>query len=186
MRDGDGMARVLVVEDNPTVRDGIEQVLRRAGHDVAAVADANAALARCREESFDLVITDFKMEGMNGLQLLEAIKKQPVPGDPEVMLITAYGTIDIAVEAMKLGAVDFITKPFDPNEFRVKVEKALETRDLKRERDAFKAQAEYLREEVEHHFGEIVGRSEAMRGIYESIRKVADLANLSNDTPAGP
>jgi two-component system response regulator HydG len=94
------------------------------------------------------------------------------------MLITAYGPIDIAVEAMKLGAVDFLTKPFDTNEFRVKVEKALKTRDLKRERDAFKAQAEYLREEVEHHFGEIVGRSEAMRGIYESIRKVAE-ANSS-------
>jgi two-component system response regulator HydG len=90
------------------------------------------------------------------------------------MLITAYGTIDIAVEAMKLGAVDFITKPFDPSEFKVKVEKALKTRDLKRERDAFKAQAEYLREEVEHHFGEIVGRSAAMRAIYESIRKVAE------------
>jgi two-component system response regulator HydG len=111
---------------------------------------------------------------MTGLQLLETLRRQPVPGDPEVMLITAYGTIDIAVEAMKLGAVDFITKPFDTSEFKVKVEKALETRALKRERDAFKAQAEYLREEVEHHFGEIVGRSGSMRGIYESIRKVAE------------
>jgi two-component system response regulator HydG len=115
---------------------------------------------------------------MTGLELLESLRRQPVPGDPEVMLITAYGTIDIAVEAMKLGAIDFLTKPFDPNEFRVKVEKALKTRDLKRERDAFKAQAEYLREEVEHHFGEIVGRSASMREIYESIRKVAE-ANSS-------
>jgi two-component system response regulator HydG len=168
------MARILVVEDNPTVRDGLEQILRRSGHDVAAVSDASAALERVQEAPVDLVITDFKMEGMNGLQLLEALRRQPVPGDPEVMLITAYGTIDIAVEAMKLGAVDFITKPFDPSEFKVKVEKALKTRDLKRERDAFKAQAEYLREEVEHHFGEIVGRSAAMRAIYESIRKVAE------------
>ena len=174
MKGGETVARVLVVEDNPTVRDGIEQVLRKAGHGVSAVADAEAALDRCKGEPFDLVITDFKMGGMNGLQLLESIRKQNMPGDPEIMLITAYGTIDIAVEAMKLGAVDFITKPFDPSEFRVKVEKALETRDLKRQRDAFKAQAEYLREEVEHHFGEIVGKSEAMRGIYESIRKVAE------------
>ncbi|MGH7565359.1 MAG: sigma-54-dependent transcriptional regulator [Gemmatimonadota bacterium] len=168
------MTRVLIVEDNPTVRDGLEQILRRAGHEVVAVSDGATALERCQEEPFDLVITDFKMEGMNGLQLLESLRQKPVPGDPEVMLITAYGTIDIAVEAMKLGAVDFITKPFDPNEFKVKVEKALNTRALKRERDAFKAQAEYLREEVEHHFGEIVGRSAAMRGIYESIRKVAE------------
>jgi two-component system response regulator HydG len=167
-------ARVLVVEDNPTVREGIEQVLSRVGHDVTAVPDGEAALKLCREETFDLVITDFKMEGMNGLQLLESIREEPTPGDPEVMLITAYGTIDIAVDAMKMGAVDFITKPFDPGEFKVKVEKALETRDLKRERDALKAQAEYLREEVEHHFGEIIGRSPAMRDIYDSIRKVAE------------
>ncbi|HEY7472120.1 MAG TPA: sigma-54 dependent transcriptional regulator [Gemmatimonadota bacterium] len=168
------MALVFVVEDNPTVREGIEQILRRAGHEVVAIPDADSALRRCREEPVDLVITDFKMEGMTGLQLLEALRREPVPSDPEVMLITAYGTIDIAVEAMKLGAVDFITKPFDTSEFKVKVEKALKTRALKRERDAFKAQAEYLREEVEHHFGEIVGRSAAMREIYESIRKVAE------------
>jgi len=121
MKEGNTKVRVLVVEDNPTVRDGLEQILRRAGHDVSAVSDADSALARCAEESFDLVITDFKMEGMNGLQLLESIRKQRVPGDPEVMLITAYGTIDIAVEAMKMGAVDFITKPFDLEDFIAKV-----------------------------------------------------------------
>ena len=174
MTESGAVARILVVEDNPTVREGLEQILRRAGHEVVAVSDGDAALRHCRDDRVDLVITDFKMEGMTGLQLLEALRRQPPAGDPEVMLITAYGTIDIAVEAMKLGAVDFITKPFDPNEFKVKVEKALETRALKRERDAFKAQAEYLREEVEHHFGEIVGRSPTMRGIYESIRKVAE------------
>jgi two-component system response regulator HydG len=174
VKEGDSVARILIVEDNPTVRDGLEQILRRSGHDVTAVSDGSAALQRCQTEPIDLVITDFKMEGMTGLQLLESLRRQPVPSDPEVMLITAYGTIDIAVEAMKLGAVDFITKPFDTNEFKVKVEKALETRALKRERDAFKAQAEYLREEVDHHFGEIVGRSTGMRGIYESIRKVAE------------
>jgi two-component system response regulator HydG len=178
VKDLQGTARILVVEDNPTVRDGMEQILRKAGHEVLAVSDGAAALERCQEGPVDLVVTDFKMDGMNGLELLESLRRQPVPGDPEVMLITAYGTIDIAVEAMKLGAVDFLTKPFDANEFRVKVEKALKTRDLKRERDAFKAQAEYLREEVEHHFGEIVGKSAAMREIYESIRKVAE-ANSS-------
>ena len=178
MKELQGTARILVVEDNPTVRDGMEQILRKAGHEVLAVSDGAAALERCQEGPVDLVVTDFKMDGMNGLELLESLRRQPVPGDPEVMLITAYGTIDIAVEAMKLGAVDFLTKPFDANEFRVKVEKALKTRDLKRERDAFKAQAEYLREEVEHHFGEIVGKSAAMREIYESIRKVAE-ANSS-------
>ena len=168
------MARVLIVEDNPTMRDGLEQMLARAGHDVTAAADAAEALAACREQPMDLVITDFKMEGMTGLELLDSIRKQSFPGDPDVILITAYGTIDIAVEAMKRGAVDFISKPFDPDEFKVKVEKALRTRQLKRERDAFKAEAEYLREEVEHHFGEIVGLSSAMKEIFAAVRKVAE------------
>ena len=171
------MARILVVEDNPTMREGLEQMLLRAGHEVMTAADGPAALAVCREHPMDLVITDFKMEGMTGLELLESLRKQAFPGDPDVVLITAYGTIDIAVDAMQRGAVDFITKPFDTDEFKVKVEKALRTRELMRERDAFKAEAEYLREEVEHHFGEIVGRSGSMRGIFESIRKVAETSS---------
>jgi DNA-binding NtrC family response regulator len=168
------MARILVVEDNPTMRDGLEQMLTRVGHDVVSAGGGAEALAACRGQPTDLVITDFKMEGMTGLELIEAMRKQDLPGDPDVVLITAYGTIDIAVDAMKRGAADFITKPFDPDEFKVKIEKALRTRQLKRERDAFKAEAEYLREEVEHHFGEIVGRSQSMRDIFESIRKVAE------------
>src|SRR5688572_16883209 len=156
------------------MREGLEQMLLRAGHEVTAVSDGPAALAACREQVTDLVITDFKMEGMTGVEVLESLSKQNFPGDPDVVLITAYGTIDIAVDAMQRGAVDFITKPFDTDEFKVKVDKALRTRDLRRERDAFKAEAEYLREEVDQHFGEIVGRSGSMREIFESIRKVAE------------
>ncbi len=168
------MARILIVEDNPTMRDGLQQMLSRAGHEVETAADGPSALAACRERATDLVITDFKMEGMTGIDVLDSLRKQGFPGDPDVILITAYGTIDIAVEAMKRGAIDFISKPFDTDEFKVKVEKALRTRDLRRERDAFKAEAEYLREEVEHAFGEIVGKSDSMREIFESVRKVAE------------
>ncbi|MDX1661406.1 MAG: sigma-54 dependent transcriptional regulator [Gemmatimonadota bacterium] len=171
------MARILIVEDNPTMREGLEAMLDRVGHDVTVAPDGSHALSVCREDPVDLVITDFKMEGMTGLELLDALRKQPFPGDPEVMLITAYGTIDIAVDAMKLGAVDFITKPFDSDEFKVKVERALKTREIKKERDAFRAETQYLREEVEHHFGEIVGSSEAMRAIFSSIRKVAETSS---------
>ncbi|HUP20122.1 MAG TPA: sigma-54 dependent transcriptional regulator [Gemmatimonadota bacterium] len=167
------MARILIVEDNPTMREGIEQMLLRARHDVRVAPDAEHALAVCREGPTDLVITDYKMEGMNGLELLDNLRKQAFPGRPDVMLITAFGTIDIAVEAMRRGAVDFITKPFDPDEFKVKVERTLKTRALRQERDALKAETEYLREEVEHHFGEIVGRSSAMQAIFDSIRKIS-------------
>ena len=168
------MAKILIVEDNPTMRDGLQQMLARVGHEVVTAGDGPAALAECRAQPMDLVITDFKMEGMTGLDVLESLRKQDFPGEPDVILITAYGTIDIAVDSMKRGAVDFITKPFDTDEFKVKVEKALRTRDLKRERDAFKAETEYLREEVEQHFGEIVGSSNVMRDIFESVRKVAE------------
>ncbi|MDX1622439.1 MAG: sigma-54 dependent transcriptional regulator [Gemmatimonadota bacterium] len=167
------MARILIVEDNPTMREGLQQMLDRAGHGVAVAPDGDHALSVCREEATDLVITDYKMEGMNGIEVLEALRKQSFPGDPDVMLITAYGTIDIAVEAMKNGAVDFITKPFDTDEFRIKVQNALRAREIRRERDALRAETEYLREEVEHHFGEIVGASDAMQEIFASIRKVA-------------
>ncbi|HUP00219.1 MAG TPA: sigma-54 dependent transcriptional regulator [Gemmatimonadota bacterium] len=171
------MARILIVEDNPTMREGLEQMLSRGGHDVIVAPDGEHALGVCRSQPIDLVITDFRMEGMNGVELLGALRRNSIPADPEVILITAFGTIDIAVEAMKQGAVDFITKPFDSDEFKVKVERALKTRDLKRERDAFKAETEYLRGEVEHHFGEIVGRSSAMREIFDSVRKIAETSS---------
>ncbi|MGH7564370.1 MAG: sigma-54-dependent transcriptional regulator [Gemmatimonadota bacterium] len=168
------MARILIVEDNPTMREGLEQMLTRGGHVVAVAPGGDHALGLCREQPFDLVITDYKMDGMTGLELLDAIRKGPLPGHPDVMLITAFGTIDIAVEAMKRGAADFITKPFDTDELRVKVSRVLETRDLRHERDQLRAETEYLREEVEHHFGDIVGVSTAMRDIFEQVRKVAE------------
>ena len=103
MTESGAVARILVVEDNPTVRDGLEQILRRAGHEVVAVSDGDAALRRSKEEPVDLVITDFKMEGND---------RTPAPRGPSSAASrrrsrghadTAYGTIDIAVEAVKLG-----------------------------------------------------------------------------------
>jgi two-component system response regulator HydG len=172
------VARILIVEDNPTMREGLEQMLGRVGHEVAVAPDGDHALALSHEQGFDLVITDYKMDGMTGLELLDAIRTGPAAGHPDVMLITAFGTIDIAVEAMRRGATDFITKPFDTDELKVKVNRALQTRDLRRERDQLKAETEYLREEVEHHFGDIVGASTSMRAIFEEVRKVAE-ANSS-------
>ena len=172
------MARILIVEDNPTMREGLEQMLGRAGHQVAVAPDADHALALSQDQAFDLVITDYKMDGMTGLELLDAIRQGRAAGQPDVMLITAFGTIDIAVEAMRRGATDFITKPFDTDELKVKVNRALETRDLRRERDQLRAETEYLREEVEHHFGDIVGVSSSMRSIFGEVRKVAE-ANSS-------
>jgi two-component system response regulator HydG len=175
-KDG-SVARIVVVEDNPTMREGLEAMLTRAGHDVSVAPNGDHALALCRERATDLVITDFKMDGMSGIDVLDALRGQPYPGQPEVMLITAFGTIDIAVEAMKRGAIDFITKPFDTAEFGVKVDRALATRAIKRERDALRAETEYLREEVEHHFGEIIGSSGSMRKIFDSVRKISETSS---------
>ncbi len=159
------------------MREGLEAMLTRAGHDVAVAPNGEHALALCRERATDLVITDFKMDGMSGIDVLDALRGQPYPGQPEVMLITAFGTIDIAVEAMKRGAVDFITKPFDTAEFGVKVDRALATRAIKRERDALRAETEYLRGEVEHHFGEIIGSSGSMQKIFDSVRKISETSS---------
>ncbi len=167
------MAEILIVEDNPTVREGLAQLLRTRGHSVSATESVTRARERLENEAFDLVISDYRLEDGTGMDLLEAVKKRGLGGDPDFIVITAYGTIDIAVEAMRLGAWDFVTKPLDSDEFRLKVEKALEVRATRKENRRLGAENAYLREEVEERFGDIVGRSPQMLAIFQGIQKIA-------------
>jgi two-component system response regulator HydG len=167
------VAEILIVEDNPTVREGLAQLLRTRGHTVAAAESAGRARALLAAGAFDLVISDYRLEDGTGMELLEAVKKGGAGGDPDFIVITAYGTIDIAVEAMRLGAWDFVTKPLDSDEFRLKVEKALEVRATRNENRRLDAENAYLREEVEERFGDIVGKSPQMQAIFQSIQKIA-------------
>lgn len=169
--------RILVVEDNDAMRDGMVQVLRKGGYDVAEAAGGIEGLSLLDERNIDLVITDYKMTGMDGLQFLNEIKDR-LP-ETEVIVITAYGTIDLAVDAMRAGAWDFITKPISKDELRLKVDRTAELIQERRIASRLAEENQYLKEEedIRFNYGEIVGESKKMREIYRTIEKVA-----GNDT----
>lgn len=167
------MAEILIVEDNPTVREGLRQLLRTRGHAVQAADTAARARQLLAAGAFDLVVSDYRLEDGTGIDLLRRIKSDGLGGEPDFIMITAYGTIDIAVEAMRLGAWDFLTKPLDSDEFRIKIEKTLDVRATRRENRRLGAENAYLREEVEERFGDIVGKSPQMLSIFQSVQKIA-------------
>ncbi len=159
-------ARILIVDDELNIRTALAKILEKAGYEVTAVESGDHALGLLQETPFDLVITDLKMVGADGLDVLRALKQsQP---DTEVLLLTAYGTIESAVEAMKLGAYDYLTKPADPERLVHLASKALEHK-------ALRAEVRQLREQaaVREAFEQIDGRSLQMRQIYERVRQVA-------------
>jgi len=167
------MSKILLIEDDETMRDGMSRILRKAGHQVTDVSNGPAGVELCRKEEFDLVITDYRMEGMNGLEVLEHVKA--IDEDTDAILITAYGTIDMAVEAMKKGAADYVTKPFSSDEFNIRVEKVLRFREARQAEARLGEENRYLREEIDiqYNFGEIVGSSEKMLKVFENVQKVA-------------
>jgi len=164
---------ILIVEDNPTMREGMEQILLNAGYLTTTAENAEAALQLLRQKPFQLVITDNKMAGMSGLDLLKMIK-QDHP-DTEVMIVTAFATIDLAVEAMKAGARDFITKPFSKDELLIRTGRLEEIFILNKKAEQLQEENEYLREEAEVrlNYGEIVGESAPMKKVYKIIKKIS-------------
>lgn len=163
--------RILLVEDEANMARTLAKILERRGHRVAAAHDGAEALERLERESFDLVVTDLNMPVLDGMSLLRAMQERSL--DVTTFVLTGHGTIQSAVEAMKLGASDYLIKPCHPDELLLKVEKALELRRLRKE-------VRSLRLELGRpsRFGELVGRSPAMREIYETIEAVAQ--NKSN------
>ncbi len=163
--------KILAIEDNETIRDGIVRVANKLGHEAVAKIDAESALSL--PEHFDILITDYKLPGMDGMALIPAIKqKQP---DIEILMITAFGTIELAVEAMQKGATDFIAKPFSPEELSMKINKLAQRVREKAELTRLAEENDYLREQVdvEFNYGDIVGSSSPMQKVYKIIDKVA-------------
>jgi len=158
--------RVLVVDDERNNREALAKILGKAGHEVVGAASGEEALAALQDVGFDLVVTDLRMIGAGGIEVLKAAKQHS--SEPEVILLTAYGTVESAVEAMKLGAYDYLTKPVDPERLIHLVAKALEHKALRQE-------VQQLREQVaiKAAFGVIVGRSARMRQVYETVKQVA-------------
>ncbi len=160
------MATILIAEDRKGMRDMVAKVLTDKGHHVIEAKDGRQALEILEKSSIDLVITDLRMPEIDGMELLKRAKE--INPGASVIMVTAYGTIDIAVEAMKRGAVDFMAKPFPISEMEIKVEKALAQQKLAKEK-------EYLEEElnIEYNFGDMIGPSSKMQEVYKLIRKVA-------------
>ncbi|MBC8346923.1 MAG: sigma-54-dependent Fis family transcriptional regulator [Candidatus Marinimicrobia bacterium] len=159
--------KVLVIEDDPTIRDGIHTVLKKDGFLVTTADDGETGSLLFREQNPDLVITDLKLPGKSGLHLLHEFLEQKA--SLPVILISAYGTIDLAVNALKSGAKDFIAKPFSINELRQKVSQTLESN------KPVKHPLPRIKDGTTFHG--LVGSSEAMRYIYDQVRKVADIGS---------
>lgn len=159
--------KILVIDDDTSLRRVLEYNLQEAGYDVATAASGEEGLRLFAKEAPALVITDMKMPGIDGMQVLKGVKER----SPEtlVIMITAFGTVDVAVEALKAGAYDYITKPFNRDELRLIVAKALQFRGLadenKRLKDELSDKADYRT---------IVGSSKVMERVFEVVRKVAD------------
>jgi len=168
-----GQFRILVVEDNDTMREGMVAVLQKEGYAVDEASDGTAALAHLEKNAADLVITDHRMAGMDGLELLNRIRTR-WPGT-EVVLITAFGTIELAVNAMKTGAWDFITKPFSSDALKLKADRVFTVVSERRSASRLRNENQYLREEVDSRFGDgaIVGRTPGMTAVFQDIRKIA-------------
>jgi len=164
--EGKMTSRILVADDDPGMLKSLAIMLRREGYVVSEAPGGKEAIAELEHNVFELVITDLRMKPISGLDLLHSVK-QMSPGI-EVMLMTAYGSIETAVEAMKLGAFDFITKPFQPEEILLRVRNALEKRSLKEE-------VNQLRAEVKNTFGfeGIVGVSDGIRRVLTMLPKIA-------------
>jgi DNA-binding NtrC family response regulator len=157
---------ILIVEDDPTVGESLRLLLKKKGHETLLAANGKEGLQLFRHEVVDLVITDVVMPKMDGIELLEAVKG--LRPETEVIVISAQGTIEKAVQAMKLGAFDFIEKPINPRVISLLVERALEKQTLiLQNRD--------LRSKLEDkfHFKNIIGRSEKMVKIFELIHHIA-------------
>ena len=159
--------RVLVVDDEQSMRDLLAIMLRQAGYDVTVADGGEAAIEALKGESFDLVVTDLRMRKVDGMAVLKAAKEH----SPRtvVLVVTAFASTETAVEAMKLGAYDYITKPFKLDELKLTVANALERRRLQEENLALKRQ---LRRE--RGFENFVGRSPKILDVFETIRKTAD------------
>ncbi|MFQ5827710.1 MAG: sigma-54-dependent transcriptional regulator [Candidatus Methylomirabilia bacterium] len=163
--------RVLIADDEKSMRELLEFTLKKEGHEVTLAESGEAALDAIRRERYDLVITDVRMPNVDGVEVLRAAKD--VAPDTAVIMITAYSTIEAAVEAMKLGAYDYIAKPFRLDEFTLVVRNALERKRLQDEN----IRLQDLVANFENRFEGIIAKSVRMRDVFEIVQKVAGSAS---------
>ena len=166
--------RVLVVDDELSMRELLDITLRQEGYDVTLADGGEAAIHALEETAFDLVVTDLRMRRVDGLAVLRAVKARAP--DTAVLMVTAFASTDTAVEAMKLGAYDYVTKPFKLDEMRLTIANALERKRLHEENRALRRQLHRAR-----GFANFVGKSHKMLDVFETIRKIADSSSNVDD-----
>src|SRR3954469_18094382 len=159
------MAKILIVDDQDVMRDSLAATLARQGHEVVAATDGPGALTRLGSGKFELMISDLKMPKMSGTELLAEVKK--IRPELPVVLMTAFATVSTAVEAMKLGAYDYIQKPFDGEEIKLLVERTLEHNRLRLENAALRTMAEM------NVARPLVGTSVVMNEVRQRMDRVA-------------
>jgi len=161
-------AKILIVDDELIMRESLAGWLQRDGHTIQTAPSGEEALDKLKETHFDIMLVDIKMEGISGLEVLQHVKES----DPDVavVMITAYGSIPTAIEAMKNGAYDYMLKPFDPNELGVLIEKIIRYQEQERE-------MLFLREEHKERtrFESMIGQSQPMQNIFNLICDVAPM-----------
>jgi DNA-binding NtrC family response regulator len=165
-RRGGGRASILIVEDDAAMREMLREALEDDGYAVETAVNGRAGVERVQKGGIDLVVSDVKMPEIDGLDMLREIKA--VSPSPHVITITAFGSIDTAIRAVKLGAFDYITKPFDVDQLILSVQKALAER-------ALRSEVARLRDEVQksYRWGNIVGRSAVMQEVFALIRRLS-------------
>ncbi|MGD9173065.1 MAG: sigma-54 dependent transcriptional regulator [Desulfobacterales bacterium] len=160
--------KILIVDDELIMRESLAGWLERDGHAIQTAASGEEALEKIKEIHFDILLVDIKMEGISGLDVLRKVKESDP--DVEVVMITAYGSIPSAIEAMKDGAFDYLLKPFDPNELGVLIEKIIQHQEQARENI-------YLKEQYKERtrFESMIGQSKPMQEIFDLICDVAPM-----------
>ncbi|MEK6776269.1 MAG: sigma-54 dependent transcriptional regulator [bacterium] len=160
-------ASILVVEDEEKMRELLQKILSAEGYLVQTANNGSAALSMIEKNPFEIVLTDVKMPGLGGIELLKAVRG--ISTETYVVIMTAFGSIDSAVEAMKQGAYDYISKPFKMDEIRILMNKILDEKALRHEVDS-------LRREVNrrYRYSNIIGKSKGMQEVFELIERVSD------------
>jgi two-component system response regulator AtoC len=162
--------RLLIVDDEENMRHMLATLLVRFGYKIEAVGDGMQALEKVRGRTYDFVLCDMKMPRMDGMGFLEAARDHLT--ETTVIMMSAYGNIDTAIEAMKRGAYDYISKPFKTDEVYLALKKAEERESLRRENTRLRREIAGMREDVS--FGKMVGRSKAMQAVFQLATKVAE------------
>jgi two-component system, NtrC family, response regulator HydG len=163
---------IIVVEDNSTMLQGIVESLRREGYNIEGFDNGYEALKCFSQKSFSTAVVDLKMDPINGIEILKKFKE--INSSTEIIMISAFGSVEDAVTAMKLGAFDFLTKPFSPDELRLRVKKAVEKFQSEQKLQNLIETNRLLNEEISSGFEEIIGRSQSIIQVLKLVEQVAD------------